>query len=83
MSDLLFDLMSQRCIYLNELFMKAKIKLASKPLRSPGLKQDNIHLSVKQIVPTISQICLFVSKMQVGASGPGVTGICNYICLSV
>lgn len=75
MSDLSFDFTLQRCIYLNELFMKAKIKLASKPLRSPELKQDRIHLSAKQIVPPISQTGRFVSQLlQVGASGPGVTG---------
>lgn len=75
MSDLFFNFMSQRCIYLNELFMKAKIKLASKLLCSPELKQDGIHFSAKQIVPTISQTCQFLSQLlQVGASGPGVTG---------
>lgn len=67
--------MSQRCIYLNELFTKAKIKLASKLLRSLELKQDHIYLYAKEIVPTISQTRRFLSQLlQAGASGPGVTG---------
>lgn len=40
-----------------KLFMKAKIKLASQPLRSPELKQDRVYSSTKQIAPTISQMC--------------------------
>lgn len=56
--------------------MKAKIKLASQPLGSPELKQDRVYSSTKQIAPTISQMCRFLSQLlQVGVSGAGVPGI--------